>query len=611
MFAWLIHPITIEDFFQNYWEKKPLHISREDSRGYYGSIFTRSHLLHKLKDEGLLLGTELKAMRYNKKTDAREDVSVEDDEEAPEVNLQQAMKMWNEGYTFQVIQPQHYNRQLWRLLTGLESTFNSLFGANAYMTPGGTQGLAPHWDDVEAFILQVEGEKEWSLFENMEDDELSGECSQDLPFDEFKEEDALMKVVVKPGDLLYFPRGTIHFANCPKGEAKDAFSNHITLSTYQGISYGNLISTMISNALDKAISTDVAFRVGLPVGFGKLFGALYSTQDAGSVAKLALDGCEGDEIHPADRTRAILPCGDFGASAPVLYGDMTQGARSLRAKEVRQTIATLLHRLADHLDLDETVDEMQEDFQRGRLPPFNEKLAERDEQFQALLNRQNEVGTKMAEFEAKAQMMKSSKKGAGNIPMPPALLKQVEEIENDLAEFNSSLVTFGPSPQDEQVLAVRLADADAVRVIEKEDPCSGDSVWLLLNSFRNDRRTHMSVRPGDEDEEGHFGEDMEDEEHGHQHKGGCCGPKKDSCCDKSNDCCDEEDEDEDDDSGIPEGCIKLDLSKNKSQLMAIRLLAEHRDSFVDIKALPFDHEKDARTFLFKLWVEGVIESKHN
>lgn len=33
-----------------------------------------------------------------------------------------------------------------------------------YLTPPGTQGFAPHYDDIEAFILQLEGKKYWRLY---------------------------------------------------------------------------------------------------------------------------------------------------------------------------------------------------------------------------------------------------------------------------------------------------------------------------------------------------------------------------------------------------------------------------------------------------------------
>lgn len=33
-----------------------------------------------------------------------------------------------------------------------------------YLTPAGSQGFSPHYDDIEAFILQLEGRKRWKLY---------------------------------------------------------------------------------------------------------------------------------------------------------------------------------------------------------------------------------------------------------------------------------------------------------------------------------------------------------------------------------------------------------------------------------------------------------------
>ena len=34
-----------------------------------------------------------------------------------------------------------------------------------YLTPAGTQGFAPHYDDIEAFLLQLEGSKHWKIYQ--------------------------------------------------------------------------------------------------------------------------------------------------------------------------------------------------------------------------------------------------------------------------------------------------------------------------------------------------------------------------------------------------------------------------------------------------------------
>ena len=40
LFEWLIAPTTVEDFYENYWEKKPLLIARED-RTHYDGFFSK------------------------------------------------------------------------------------------------------------------------------------------------------------------------------------------------------------------------------------------------------------------------------------------------------------------------------------------------------------------------------------------------------------------------------------------------------------------------------------------------------------------------------------------------------------------------------------------
>ena len=33
-----------------------------------------------------------------------------------------------------------------------------------YLTPPGSQGFAPHYDDIEAIVIQLEGRKHWKLY---------------------------------------------------------------------------------------------------------------------------------------------------------------------------------------------------------------------------------------------------------------------------------------------------------------------------------------------------------------------------------------------------------------------------------------------------------------
>ncbi|XP_070311126.1 ribosomal oxygenase 2 isoform X3 [Odocoileus virginianus] len=145
---------------------------------------------------------------------------------------------------------------LWRIQEKLECFFGSLVGSNVYITPAGAQGLPPHYDDVEVFVLQLEGEKRWRLYQptvplareySLEAEDRIGRPTHEL--------------TLKPGDLLYFPRGTIHQAATPEGLAH---STHVTISTYQSSSWGDFLLDTISGLVFDTAKADVALRAGIP-----------------------------------------------------------------------------------------------------------------------------------------------------------------------------------------------------------------------------------------------------------------------------------------------------------------------------------------------------------
>ena len=68
--------------------------------------------------------------------------------------------------------PQMHSKKLWRMIATMEDFFQMGGGANVYLTPAGAQGFAPHYDDIEAFVLQLEGRKRWRVYKPPTDDEL-------------------------------------------------------------------------------------------------------------------------------------------------------------------------------------------------------------------------------------------------------------------------------------------------------------------------------------------------------------------------------------------------------------------------------------------------------
>lgn len=86
----------------------------------------------------------------------------------------------DEGCTLQLHQPQRFFDPCWRLLAALERQLGCLVGSNAYITPRGSQGLAPHHDDVELWVVQTAGTKAWRVYAPLDGYALPNQPSGDL-----------------------------------------------------------------------------------------------------------------------------------------------------------------------------------------------------------------------------------------------------------------------------------------------------------------------------------------------------------------------------------------------------------------------------------------------
>src|SRR6185437_8941466 len=91
---------------------------------------------------------------------------------------------------------------------------------NLYWTPPRARGFDAHRDDHDVFILQIHGTKQWTLYA-MAPPLPDGEQEGDHPRPPGK---VSARCLLRPGDLLYIPRGLAHSA---KSGARDSL--HVTL----------------------------------------------------------------------------------------------------------------------------------------------------------------------------------------------------------------------------------------------------------------------------------------------------------------------------------------------------------------------------------------------
>ncbi|XP_026748823.2 bifunctional lysine-specific demethylase and histidyl-hydroxylase NO66 [Galleria mellonella] len=307
-FGWMIAPYNPEEFLNQVWEKKPLHISR-NKRNYYKEIISTPIIDQMLRKDNI---------QFTKNIDITSYVNEKRETHNPEGRAHPYL-VWDyyvNGCSIRLLNPQTYIPKLHLLNATLQEFFNSFVGANAYLTPPDSQGFAPHYDDIEAFILQAEGKKHWRIYKPRNDEETLPRVSS-KNFNQNEIGDPILEVTLEAGDLLYFPRGFIHQGVTIEGE----HSLHVTVSMYQKHSWADLLEKLVPAALQMAINENIELRRGLPFDIYDNFGLVNS------------------DINTP------------------------------RRKEIEDIIRTLFDKIKKHLPIDEAVDQMNKNYQHDALPP--------------------------------------------------------------------------------------------------------------------------------------------------------------------------------------------------------------------------------------------------
>ena len=114
----------------------------------------------------------------------------------------------------------YLSKQIEGLASDLQIITNGRCQANLYFSMQSHQAFAPHFDTHDVFALHCEGEKLWNIYENFEKDPINHPIyKQELSDKTEKPGKIIDQVLLKPGDLLYLPRGQFHDALASKNGA--------------------------------------------------------------------------------------------------------------------------------------------------------------------------------------------------------------------------------------------------------------------------------------------------------------------------------------------------------------------------------------------------------
>ena len=130
---------------------------------------------------------------------------------------------------------------------------------NAYITPAESQGFSAHYDVHDVFVLQVAGEKHWTVHEPVHLDPLRNQPWTDharAVEEAARDQAPVIDEVLRPGDALYVPRGFLHSA-----KALGGVSAHLTVGLH------TLTRYLLVQELAALAANQPALRTALPLGF--------------------------------------------------------------------------------------------------------------------------------------------------------------------------------------------------------------------------------------------------------------------------------------------------------------------------------------------------------
>jgi ribosomal protein L16 Arg81 hydroxylase len=205
VFAELLNPYPPDVFFRENWTQKSVVISGQNAQKF-ADLFSWKQLnellnFHEFDYPILRLAKDEEVLHPNENANF--------------------LKHCQNGATLILDRVHKFVPAIADLTTKLRSEIGHPVQTNMYCSSPATQGFRCHYDTHEVLILQIDGCKQWHVFDQTVQYPLVEQKSAALVP---PSEPPYLSCVLQPGDLLYIPRGHWHYA-----VAQDQPSLHLTL----------------------------------------------------------------------------------------------------------------------------------------------------------------------------------------------------------------------------------------------------------------------------------------------------------------------------------------------------------------------------------------------
>ncbi len=248
----VLHPTTPDAFIRHHWEDAPL-VLEGRGREIFDGLLSLDELDQILTTTGLRYPT-FRLIKQGKAlpTQSYTVGPIEWGTGAVDafINYENVRSLMRDGATLVLEAIQRSYEPLAELSRLFEKHLSCPAPINLYCTPPNAQGLLPHFDVQNVFVLQLHGSKHWKVYEPHMNRPLRNHAN----FGAVEPGELLHDVTLRPGDLLYMPRGFVHCA-----QTTDELSVHVSVSMIP-YSWADVFRELINR-----LPEDVRFREAVPL----------------------------------------------------------------------------------------------------------------------------------------------------------------------------------------------------------------------------------------------------------------------------------------------------------------------------------------------------------
>ena len=284
----LLAPVTPEQFFAEYHDRKPLHVRGGAAKFAHvlswrqiNRLLDMTHIWSGHSLQLVMDGTPVPAEQYCGRATSRDNAHVLQPEAAK-------VRDWVQRGASVVM------NDVDSLTPGLAAVSAALEGAglgkaqgNVYISWKSHKAFPAHYDTHEVWAVQVEGEKTWNLWEGRADWPIAHPVFRSQPQAQHEQAKGRIRerVLMQPGDLLYLPRGWYHDAL-----AEAPASVHIAYGVHAPLGM-DLLNILLERAL-----YDAEFRKPLPRQDGSAAARFALTSRAGALGQRLAELCREPKV---------------------------------------------------------------------------------------------------------------------------------------------------------------------------------------------------------------------------------------------------------------------------------------------------------------------------